>query len=265
MHQDTPVLGTVFFESGNFVLHTKEGNKQPVDLSEIMTDIEWDVSYDFDSSVNIHDIRAYYLEKLKGNLREKLDQQIIISETNNTRTDTMKKDAYRHIEKRMKEGSEQQGVIAEKMVKNFLKKISIDGKADFEIFDADVYQDVEQKIDFVIRRRAVGKNRGVEVKESDSVQDVGIQFTTALGKVEQKQKQLEKSRKNLGQDIDDIKLVTLPAHQASLLYKQWLQSKKPGGPEKSWSKEVQESIFRGVMEQILSEGEIEEFCMKYFN
>lgn len=254
---------------GGFSVRSLDGQVLPITLAEIMTDGEWDVEYSFDTSVNIHDLRKYYLEQLKGELREKLDQQIIASETANTRTDTFKQNAYRAIGERIEWGSEQGGVIAEKMVKNFLKKLAIDTDADFEVVDADVHQDVEQKIDFIIHRKNNEKNRGARIEESDMVQeivfkDIGIQFTMNTEKTEYKERQIHKAKKNLGNDIDDIVLVTLPVEQVSSLYKQWSHKKRPGGPEKSWTPETQEKIFRGVMNKVLSPEEIEEFCTKNF-
>lgn len=261
MNKEGNIAGTVTQKDGEFFVVSKDGTKQPITISEIMTDGEWGVEYTFDDSVNIHDIRSYYLEALKSDLREKLDAQIIISEINNSWVDTRKKDAYQKIEERLGKENHQEGVVAEKMVKNFLKKLSIDTDADFEIVDADVYQDVEQKIDFIIRRKAVERNRGVGVEES---KDVGIQFTTALGKSEHKERQIEKSKRNLEEDIDDIVLVSLPAYQASALYRVWSQNKKPGGPEKMWGSDVQETLFRGVMDKVLSPEEIDEFCQNNF-
>jgi hypothetical protein len=257
MQQNMPVVSSD--KEGNFILKDMSGKTQAITIGEILTDYEWGAQYAFDSSVNIHDIREYQLEKLKAELREKLDTQIIISETANTRGDTFKQNAYREIEKRMEGNLEQQGVIAEKMVKNFLKKLAIDTNADFEIIDADVYQDVEQKVDFIIHRTHVGRTRGAQVSESDSAEDIGIQFTTALGKQDQKEQQIAKSRKHL-QGIDDLVLVTLPAHDASRLYTLWKKDKASGGPEKLWSSDIQETIFRGVMKNILTEEEIDAFC-----
>ena len=130
---------------GNFTMKSTNGQSKSITIGEIMTDHEWNIDYTFDKSVNIHDIRTYYLNQLKNDLREKLDKQIIISEKNFTQGDSFKQKAYAAIEERLESGNEQQGVIAEKMVKNFLKKLSIDTNADFEVIDADVYQDVEQK------------------------------------------------------------------------------------------------------------------------
>ena len=258
-----PVI-SVSSHEGNFFATNSMGIQTPITIAEIMTDNEWGLHYTFDNSVNIHDIRSYYLEQLKGDLREKLDKQIIISETNFTRGDSFKQDAYRAIETRMEQGSEQGGVVAEKMVKNFLKKLAIETDADFEIIDADVYQDVEQKIDFIIHRRNNEKNRGAKINESETATDIGIQFTMNTDKTEHKEKQINNAKRNLGNDIDDIVLVTLPVEQATHLYKKWNQNKQPGGPEKSWDVTTQETIFRGVMNQVLSQQEINEFCERNF-
>lgn len=260
---------TISFRDGQFVATSPDGKHVSVSLAEIMTDNEWGLQYTFDNSVNIHDIRKYYLEQLKSDLREKLDTQIIISETANTHSDTFKQNAYRAIGERMENGSEQGGVIAEKMVKNFLKKLTIETDADFEIIDADVHQDVEQKIDFIIHRKNNERNRGAKIEQSDTAtditfQDIGIQFTMNTNKTEHKEKQINNAKKHLDDNIDDIVLVTLPIEQASNLYKKWNQNPSSGGPEKSWDIHTQEQIFRGVMDRVLSQDEIDEFCERNF-
>lgn len=261
---DIKTIGTVSHVDGVFQMTDTTGKRAKVTLGEIMTDSEWDNHYTFDDSVNIHDIRQYYLGQLKSELRDQLDRQIIISETSNTRGDTFKQNAYRAIGERLENGSEQGGVIAEKMVKNFLKKLSIDTDADFEIVDADAHQDVDQKIDFIIHRKAGEKNRGARVEQSDTARDIGIQFTINTNKTSHKEHQIQNAKKHLGNDIDDIVLVTLPIEQVNHLYKKWSDHKTPGGPEKSWSTDVQETIFRGVMQNVLSQDEIDEFCERSF-
>lgn len=258
-------VGIVSFSGEKFIVTNAKGNKVEVTLGEIMTDSEWDNHYTFDNSVNIHDIRQYYLNQLKSELRDQLDRQIIISETSNTHGDTFKQNAYRAIGERLENSSEQGGVIAEKMVKNFLKKLSIDTDADFEIVDADAHQDVDQKIDFIIHRKAGEKNRGARVEESETARDIGIQFTMNTSKTSHKEHQIQNAKKRLNGDIDDIVLVTLPIEQASHLYKKWKDHKTPGGPEKSWNTDVQETIFRGVMQNVLSQDEIDEFCERNFS
>lgn len=252
-----------FSEGSGFMTVGLNGSKRPITMGEIMTDYEWGIEYVFDDSVNVHDIRKYYFQRLKADLSDKLDQQIIISELAYEGGDDLKKDAYQKIEEARGHDIEKQGVIAEKMVKNFLKKISIDTDADFEILDADVYQDVEQKVDFIIHRKSHGHVRGANVTESGDRSDIGIQFTTAENKTAQKEGQIRRSKKHL-QGIDDLVLVVLPAHNASYLYKKWKENKTSGGPEKMWDKGTQESIFRGVMSKVLAQSEIDDFCRKHF-
>lgn len=253
---------------GNFTMKSTNGQSKSITIGEIMTDHEWNIDYTFDKSVNIHDVRTYYLNQLKDDLREKLDKQIIISETNFTQGSTATQEAYRKIEKTMESGSEQQGIIAEKMVKNFLKKLSLDTNADFEVVDADVYQDVEQKVDFIIHRKNKEKNQGAKVEESDTItsptfEDIGVQFTINTSKTEYKEKQISRSKKNL-QNIDDLVLVTLPAHDAGKLYDSWKKNPQSGGPEKMWNKNIQETVFRGVMAKIMNQQEIDDFCVANF-
>lgn len=253
---------------GNFTMKSINRQNKSITIGEIMTDHEWSIDYTFDKSVNIHDIRTYYLNQLKDDLREKLDKQIIISETSFTRGDAFQQEAYKELGKTLESGNEQQGVIAEKMVKNFLKKLSLDTNADFEVLDANAYQDVHQKIDFIIHRKNKEKNQGAKVEESDKIivptfEDIGVQFTINTNKTAQKENQVEKSKKHF-KDVDDLVLVTLPANDASKLYKDWKKNPQSGGPEKMWDKQIQETVFRGVMAKIMNQQEIDDFCVVNF-
>ncbi len=259
-----PGLPVVFRDDDGRYLVRENDVVRQVTRGELMTDYEWGIEYAFDRSVGIHDIREYYLEQLKADLREKLDQQIITSETNFTRGDSFKQNAYREIGKRIETGSEQQGIIAEKMVKNFLKKLAIDHDADFEIVEANAFQDVEQKVDFIIHRKSADRIRGAKIGESKDSADVGIQFTINASKVDYKEKQIQHTKRHT-KEFQDIVLVTLPAHKASDLYKQWSSRKTAGGPDKLWSPQTKQAIFRGVMEKVLAPQEIDDLCNKYFS
>lgn len=258
IRKDVPIIS--FREGSGFVVTDQTGVSQSITLGEIMTDYEWGLEYTFDSSVNIHDIRKYYFSKLKAGLSDKLDEQIIISELAYEDGDDLKKVAYRSIQD-TETDTEKQGVIAERMVKSFLKRLSIDTDADFEILDASVYQDVEQKIDFIIHRKSKPHERGVHVTESSRV-DVGIQFTTAFSKTDKKERQIRRSKRNL-EEVDDLVLVAIPAYDASVLYRKWKEHKTSGGPHKRWGKTIQETIFRGVMDKVLTKEEIDRFCQNH--
>jgi hypothetical protein len=239
-----------------------------VTMGELVADVEWGQKYSFDPSVNIHDVRKWHLAELKQDLREKLNAQIIESELADQKADAWKQGAYEKMRERSESAMEKTGIIAEKMVMTFLEELSYDHPdADFEIEPADAHMDVHQKIDFVIHRKQ--RTHGARIEESAEadtirVRDVGIQFTTALGKVEQKEKQLRQARKN-AKEVDDIVLVTLPLKEASALYKTWDASgRQPGGPMRLWSRDTKAQVFRAVMTHVLTQDEIDSFCEKYF-
>ncbi len=267
LNKGKPVVSMT--KEGVFTITEAGGQYKIVTMGEIMTDIEWGNEYTFDQTVNVHDVREYYLNKLKMELHGKLDSQIIESELSNTYVDTAKQDAYRKIKERNIEelSLEKRGVIAEKMVSTFLEQISMDfDDADFTITKADVYQDVNQKIDFIIERK--DKLHGAKVEESDtetevSSKTIGIQFTTAEGKIEDKENQIIKAKRN-AKEVDDIVLVTIPMEEASYIYKKWAEKKDPGGPMKLWNNKTKSDVFRAVMKNVLTGEEIDKFCVTHF-
>ncbi|MEK7463178.1 MAG: hypothetical protein AAB621_02350, partial [Patescibacteria group bacterium] len=149
----------------------------------------------------------------KKELLELLDYQIIKSEVGGDIAHEHRQKAYQNVESERKSGQtkERWGFISETIVRNFLKKLSIDQDAPFQIREADVFQDVEQKIDFIIHRNQ--RLRGVDVEVDDKAKDVGIQFSINTREAERKKYQVEKSKKRLkesGESIDDIVLVIFP-------------------------------------------------------
>lgn len=265
---DKPVVS--LSKEGTLTISYKDGSYKIASMGEIMTDMEWGQNYAFDKSIDIHDIREYHLAQLKKELRDKLDSQIIEAEISNKYVDTMKQIAYKQIKERLGSDSaqmEKTGVVAEKMVSTFLEQLSVDcPDADFSITPADAYQDVNDKIDFIIRRKE--HRHGAKIEESEieseiSSKTIGIQFTTAEGKISHKEDQLEKAKK-FNKEVDDIVLVTIPMSEATYLYKKWLDKKDPGGPIKYWNKNTKINIFKAVMQNVLTKEEIDDFCGKYF-
>lgn len=247
----------------------KDGTFKIATMGEIMSDMEWGEEYVFDKSVDIHAIREYHLNQLKKELREKLDDQVIESEISNTYVDTAKQEAYKQIKERNGNDSqmEKRGVVAEKMVATFIEQLSVDCEdADFSLLHADAYQDVNNKIDFIIQRKNRFHGAGIEESETEdriTSRTVGIQFTTAEGKSIQKEGQITKAKKH-SDEVDDIVLVTIPMQEASYLYKKWSEKKQPGGPVRLWNNQTKANVFRAVMQNVLNKEEIDDFCNKHF-
>jgi hypothetical protein len=241
-------------EKGERISFTKE---------ELYTDAEWGMHYTLDASVPYVIQKEYLVYELKRMVAEKLDAQIIRRETFSDRIDTLKMRAYEALAGRKENTLEQSGVIAEKMVKNLLKKISLVPGVEFSIYDADVYQDVEQKVDFIIKRTS--HTRGARVKEDNTI---GVQFTIAEGKLDKKEKQIAKAKEKISKNndnglmLDDLVVVHMPMNYAKKVYMEWKHNPRPGGPEKTLPVDIQETIITGVLQGLFREEEIKEIVAK---
>lgn len=245
---------------GRYVAHGMAGfPDEVVTLGDIITDIDWGTYYYLDPQTVDRNIRKRYLiEDAKHEIAALLDQQITRDEMASGDTDYWNYKAY---EKRAGDSELKEGFIAERMVKSFLKKLAIDHGADFEVVESDAVQDVEEKMDFIIRvKRRYHHNRGVEVQEREDVTGVGVQFTirTDQEATDGKTVQVDRSRRALrkGEGIDDIVLVQVPSLLASDLYGEWKRNPRPGGPDRLWNLATKRLVFAKVMEGILTPEEI---------
>lgn len=243
-------------------LITKE--EEECTIGELLTDLEWGINYYLDSATPRNIAKLYYLEHAKKEISDLLDEQIIANEAGSTYNDSFKKEAYQKIHD---PEHQKAGHIAEKMVRNFLKKITIDldGQdqlAEFEILKADAYQDVNSKIDFIIKRKT--RQRGVKIEASKN--NLGIQFTTDQRPetIEHKGKQITKAKQHLkpGDMVDDIILVSLSMDNVLNKYYSWNQTKSAGGPDKLWDVEEKKTIFHNLMNGILTPEEIGSYLDK---
>ncbi|MDD5627339.1 MAG: hypothetical protein PHW01_05015 [Patescibacteria group bacterium] len=240
-----------------------EGKEMEITLGEILTDDSWDIIYALDPKTVPRNIRKRYLiEQAENELRALYDYQIIIAEGVNPKLDSFKQDTYKRIFKDNQNREGHPGLIAEKMVENFLKKISLDYDVSFKIIPADVAQDVNEKIDFIIHRRQ--HYRGVGIRAEKEKKDIGIQFTTIKDplKIYDKEKQVAKAKKRLqdqGKEnmIEDIVLVSIPINKFMNGYNIWKSAKNPGGPDKLWPPETKKEIFSKILSGMLTSDEIE--------
>ncbi|OGI88070.1 hypothetical protein A2995_01850 [Candidatus Nomurabacteria bacterium RIFCSPLOWO2_01_FULL_33_24] len=237
----------VDFKGGKLITEEKE-----ITLGELVTDGDWGIKYYLGETIPRIVKKEFLLAKAKREILLLLNDQIIINELSSP-TDELKKKAYRGIESR-EENNLQPGIIAERMVKNLIKKETIDKDIDFRIIEADVYQDVEEKIDFIIKRK--NKNRGVGVQASNVF---GIQFTINTNEkvLERKKRQIRYAKYQARQEgIGDIILVNIPINDVMKVYNEWQEKKSSGGPDKLWKIETKKKIFKNVLKGILSEEEI---------
>jgi len=262
---DNPFEKENIAEGANHVTY-KDGQflsgRQEITLGELLTDGEWGLDYHLDPASVPRVVRKKYLiEQAKQEIMDLLDRQIVTNESQSKSIDELKKEGY--VRMIASENQEQSGKYAEKMVKNLLKKISIDQNLDIEVIDADAYQDMELKIDFIIKRKMAARGVNVETNDEDRI---GIQFTSTDSPevVQKKERQIRQAKKRLGREekIQDIALVSIPLRQIQAMVQEWKRNHLPGGPDKLWNAGTRAEIFSKVMQNFLTGEEIAQCVAK---
>jgi hypothetical protein len=170
--------------------------------------------------------------------------------------------AYEAARERLESGDLPYGVAAEKMMVQLFRKQEIDRDMPFQVIGADVYQDVTQKIDFIVRR--IDHSRGVQLEDGgEQMRNKGIQFTlnTQRHVLNRKMDQIRRSKQRLTEEdhIDDIMLVTMDMGFMGTAYRQWQEKGRlPGGPDKFLPPAVRKQIFTKTLEGMFPEEELRE-------
>jgi len=250
-------------KDGIFVRVEEDGKEHRITKGEILVDGVWGLKYNLDPETMPRNLQKRYLiEEAKRKLQDYLDEQIVIDEISNKDTDPRRKDAYAGMLKDKRTGRCEmaRGFVAERLVKSFFKKLCYDIGLSVKIIEADAFQDVEQKVDFIMHKLL--HYRGVGVEEAKEG-DVGVQFTVNDTKenLRIKRRQVQKAKEKIKhgeeQYVQDIMLVTIPMEEASDTYKEWIsQGRMSGGPDKAWNWEFKKQIFEGVLKGVLSPDEI---------
>ncbi len=244
-----------------------ENKVQKATLGEIVTDLEWDIGYDLTEIEEIPRAwkKRYLVERAKKTLLRLADEQIIISEKENETVGEMLQDTYESIRYGREIGADKRkgGFVSEIIVRSFLKQLAIDKGLPVKVEEADVYQDVVDKIDFILERQ--DDSLGVKVEEGEIKEEnssVAVQFTTAPDREKQKRQQIgrvERLKRKTGEEIPNIALVIFSKLQNKFLKAEWEKAGRPaGGPGKFMNGEVKKELFEKVLQNLFSEKEIEE-------
>lgn len=260
--------GTIFLtqENGKYLRRwtTESGKKkkQAVTLGEIFTDGDWGLRYHLDPETVPRNVRKEFLiEEAKRRLQSYLDDQILVEEVSSNRTDAGRRNAYEALKAERASGKEAGGHALERMVRNFFRKLEIDHSLPLTVEYTDVFQDVEQKIDFIFRRPK--RVRGVGVQESEQASDVAVQFTKddRPETLERKRRQLRSARGRIDEDEDavaDIILVAMPTAAGSGTVNHWKkEGSRSGGPDGTWDGALREKVFRTLLKGFMSPAEID--------
>ena len=245
----------VYLENG--FLFTERNEK--LTLGDLLTGSEWNIDYNLDPETVPRSIRKRYLvEKTKAELRELTDWQIYFDQAFSKDTHELRQIAYYEAmenTKLQREGKNPKtGVLLEKMVRTFMKKLSINHSLNYEVQESDLFRDVIQKIDFIIQIKE--HHRGVRFSESEELdlQNIGIQFTitTDPDKLSLKERQIARSKQELldSDSVDDIVLATLFTKESSQLskaYEAWNRSESKQTPDAFLSAGMKEHLFKKLL------------------
>lgn len=237
----------IAYRDGKLLWKAGGGKEVEVTMGEIVTDGIWGVEYRPDpESVPRIMRKRILIERARREIEDLLDEQILAEEIDSTRTHEFTREAYEAIRARRKSGEMPYGIVAERMTAQFVRKKIIDEDQPYKYANADVFQDVQQKIDFIIRR--ADRGRGVRVEEGgDEIGAKGVQLTLQRDPtvLRRKQAQIERSKERLVEQdrIDDIALVTMDMRMIGRAYEEWKKTKPPGGPDKFLPAEMRERLF----------------------
>lgn len=209
--------------------------------------------------------KTYQSAWIKEEVSKKLSPVIAgIEVLRNEKKDTFISSAYKSIEERFQnESSEQIGSRAEQVVRSFLTRIAAEIQdLKIEIYPANPYQDVHQKIDFIIE--ATSKKRGVGVVEDENISHtLGIQFTVNESKIEHKKEQIEKA-KNKITDIDDVILVAVNQSIMSSALDNWQKSGDSfREPAEFLTYDTRTKLLRELFTNLLNSEDVEKIVKKY--
>ncbi|HSI21029.1 MAG TPA: hypothetical protein VLA04_05025 [Verrucomicrobiae bacterium] len=257
---------TVVYNEDNdcYAVKTPKGEELLTE-GEILANMEWGFRYALGSDAPRSIRKRYIIEDSKQQLRQCLDQQIHLDEQSSARVDRLKKKAYRNLMEDREKSQEPPGVIAEKVIATFFNRLQHDSKLKFSFEQGDIYQDVTQKIDFIIKKNA--HIRGVHTEEE--VDDTlpmasGIQFTLKqdADDLSHKQGQIDYSLREGGakNEVSDIMLVSLSPKAQKGLFNAYNQFKeqKTHSVDRFIPKHIQEELFTHLLKGIFSPQQIAE-------
>lgn len=245
-----------------YFLNSKK-EKEYLSIGEINSGVIWKNNYylSFDSFRENKEEGVYqYEEYLKLYTEQKtleiLNKYIYEEELKeNYNKDLFKKNAY---ENSLKESNRnfsemRSGKLAEKLVQSFLIRIFAENKEiDAQINEVNIYQDVENKIDFIIKTKTHKRGVGIDSDEIDEEKIRKIQFTINSSTLssELKNKQLE--------NLNDVILVKIPEFEVGKIMKNWKERRESRiNPDKFIDKETKTIILENILKGFIEEEKLD--------
>lgn len=235
-------------------------------LGDMIADISLGCEYTFSLDTTPAPIaKQYVLARAKTRMNQLYNRQIALQEKEKSeKREKFTRAGY--FEEALKDlDAREQGteVLAGKQFEqdaiHLLKQIQFDlPELGIEVEEVNVVQDMDEKIDFIVKVHE--HHRGVQVEEDEKTLGdetvFGVQFTLKWKEEDLKEKQnkIDKAlKKGIRTQVDDVLLITVPTTCSSIrkAHQQWHQKGcPPGGPVKLYSEQVRIEILEKIVDKI---------------
>jgi len=250
-------------------------------VGEAISNIRWGVEPAQIETFSRQERKKLLVAQARVQLEELYDRQLLEIHIESLATDDLSRQVFEVIEGQFEDrntkGEIPPGILAEKIVENWLLQTIEDYNLPIQMTPADVYDDVVNKVDFFLTRKkqsSVDEQsvvRGVEVDASEETDpsvprsEVGIQFVSNKDKELEsiKQSQLARIKEwaaSHGKKEPEIELVQVELEYNTIqeVLSAWKKDgRPPGGPERYLFEQEQETIFREVLGEILTREELD--------
>lgn len=213
--------------------------------------------------------KQYVVGRARAHLNQLFNRQLALQEEK----EALKKDhqtraqhfrnAYNEMEEKDQDKERAAGKLFEQSIIHLIKELQYDlPDMDIEVQEANIIQDMDEKIDFIVRVNKhhrggyVEESQNLSYNEHEKPELFGIQFTMDTREETQKHKeeQIARSKKHGTRIlVDDIVLITVPMSCKDVIeaYHKWrAQGCPPGGPARLYPAEVRARIVEKVLEKI---------------
>ncbi len=258
----------VWTESGNFFYLDEKGTRTILTEGEILTGGSWGIRYRLGPEIPRLLKKKYVVGETRRKIMGFLDRQIAVVESEQ-QTDSRAKQSFSAVLQRQRKSPDvlawDDGHIAEQMVQDLFIVWERDLGLPITIVPVDLYDDVVNRLDFVVHVQK--KQLGVEVDAKEL--GVGIQFTlmhrkdAVVGKRKTVKESLEKGldREDL---LQDILLVNMHPSYVRRALNAWKNRRLPGGPEGRLETAAKLDIFEKVFGALVDEQVLNQWRTKIF-
>ncbi|PID83151.1 hypothetical protein CSB11_02860 [Candidatus Campbellbacteria bacterium] len=245
-------------EDGKYTVFGKKGVQLETTKGQILASTLWGSEFKLDSDVERDFKKKFILEHTKNDILEMYDSQVIRWGRESFMTQGGTSRAYEGLAETENMSLEEipKGTLAEKMFSSFFTRVCQDvSEIPFEFKRADIYDDVENKIDFVFKIKHNDEVAEKQAYVQDDGENIGVQFTIGKSTNLLKHKQEQFKRSDLEESkVDDLVLVSIPIEEIRDFLKTYQESSKNDKlvktPDFYFSEDLKEKIVKAVLEKL---------------